>query len=105
MAKNPYDVLGVSKEADLEEIRTSYRKLAKKYHPDLNPGNKEAEAKFKEINSANDLIGDPEKRAKFDRGELDANARDTGPRPEAGQGQPFYYESQRDGGRYSSSAF
>ncbi|HUB96691.1 MAG TPA: DnaJ C-terminal domain-containing protein [Stellaceae bacterium] len=71
MARNPYDVLGVSKDADLEAIRTAYRKLAKRNHPDLNPGNKEAEARFKEIASAYDLLSDKDKRARFDRGEID----------------------------------
>ena len=72
MAKNPYDVLGVSKKATDAEIKSAYRKLAKKFHPDLNPGNKEADAKFKEINTANDLLSDQEKRGAFDRGEIDA---------------------------------
>jgi DnaJ-class molecular chaperone len=66
---NPYDVLGVSKTATQEEIKKSYRLLAKKYHPDLNPGNSIAEKKFKEISHAYDLIGTAEERAKFDRGE------------------------------------
>lgn len=70
-ARNPYEVLGVKKEASDDEIRRAYRKLAKRYHPDLNPGNKEAEAKFKEIASANDILSDPGKRARFDRGEID----------------------------------
>jgi DnaJ-class molecular chaperone len=61
----------VAKTATLEEIKKAYRILAKKYHPDLNPGNKKAEEKFKEISHANDLIGTPEARKKFDSGELD----------------------------------
>jgi DnaJ-class molecular chaperone len=72
-ARNPYEVLGVKKEASEEEIRVAYRKLAKKHHPDLNPGNKEAEARFKEIAAANDLLSDKDKRARFDRGEIDAS--------------------------------
>jgi DnaJ-class molecular chaperone len=71
MARNPYDVLGVKKEASEEEIRNAYRKLAKRYHPDLNPGNKEAEARFKEISAANDILSDKDKRARYDRGEID----------------------------------
>ena len=72
MAADPYQVLGVKKDASQEEIQKAYRKLAKKLHPDLNPGNKKAEEDFKEVSGANDLLGDPEKRARFDRGEIDA---------------------------------
>jgi curved DNA-binding protein len=61
-----YQVLGVPKTADVSEIKSSYRKLARKYHPDLNPGNKEAEKKFKEINEANEVLSDPVKRKKYD---------------------------------------
>ena len=70
--KDPYETLGVSKTATADDIRKAYRKLAKKYHPDLNPGNKAAEASFKDIGAANDLLSDPDKRARFDRGEIDA---------------------------------
>jgi DnaJ-class molecular chaperone len=71
-SEDPYAILGLEREASQDEIRRAYRKLAKKYHPDLNPGNKEAEARFKTISGANDLLSDPEKRARFDRGEIDA---------------------------------
>ena len=84
--RDPYDVLGVSKEADLEEIRNSYRKLAKRYHPDLNPGNKEAEARFKEIASAYDLLSDKDKRARFDRGELDESGAERPPPSQSWRG-------------------
>ena len=70
-ARNPYEVLGVKKEATADEIRTAYRALAKKHHPDLNPGNKQAEARFKEISAAYDLLSDADKRARYDRGEID----------------------------------
>ncbi len=70
--KDPYETLGVAKDASADDIRKAYRKLAKKYHPDLNPGNKAAEATFKDIGAANDLLSDAEKRARFDRGEIDA---------------------------------
>ena len=70
--KNPYESLGVSKTASADDIRAAYRKLAKKLHPDLNPGDKKAEERFKEISTANDLLSDNEKRAKFDAGVIDA---------------------------------
>jgi DnaJ-class molecular chaperone len=70
--KNPYEILGVSKSASADDIRSAYRKLAKKLHPDLNPGDKKAEERFKEISVANDLLSDNEKRAKFDAGVIDA---------------------------------
>lgn len=62
-----YEVLGISKNATDDEVKKAYRQLAKKYHPDLNPGNAEAEAKFKEVNEAYEVISDKEKRAKYDR--------------------------------------
>lgn len=70
--RDPYEVLGVERSASADDIRKSYRKLAKKLHPDLNPGNKKAEEQFKEASSAYDILSDPDKRARFDRGEIDA---------------------------------
>jgi DnaJ-class molecular chaperone len=93
--KDPYQVLGLSKTATQEEIKKAYRALAKKNHPDLNPGNKPAEAKFKEIAHAFDQIGTPEARAKFDRGETNQGA---GPDPSSS-----FYRSQEQGGRYAHS--
>ena len=65
--KDYYQILGISKDASAEEIKQAYRKLARKYHPDLNPGDKSAETKFKEINEAQEVLSDPEKRQKYDQ--------------------------------------
>ena len=64
--KDYYKTLGVKKDAPEKEIKSAYRKLARKYHPDVNPGDKEAERKFKEINEAQAVLTDPEKRKKYD---------------------------------------
>ena len=69
---DPYTVLGVARNASDADIKKTYRKLAKKLHPDLNPGDKKIEAQFKEVTAAYDMLSDPEKRARFDRGEIDA---------------------------------
>lgn len=69
--KNPYEVLGVSQSASAADVQSAYRKLAKKLHPDLNPGDKGAEEKFKEVAGAYDLLSDAEKRKRFDAGEID----------------------------------
>src|SRR5215218_9492527 len=66
-SKNPYDVLGVDKKASDEEIKKAYRKLARQYHPDKNPGDAKAEERFKSISQAHDILGDPEKRKAYDR--------------------------------------
>ena len=78
---DPYKTLGVAKDASQDDIRKAYRTLAKKHHPDLNPGNKSSEEKFKAISTANDLLSDPEKRARFDRGEIDASGEAQAERP------------------------
>ncbi|MBS0519025.1 MAG: J domain-containing protein [Proteobacteria bacterium] len=77
---DPYSVLGVPRSASEDEIRKAFRKLAKKHHPDLNPGDKAAEAKFKEISQANDILSDPEKRRRYDAGEIDASGQEVPPR-------------------------
>lgn len=76
MAGDPYKELGVAKGASADEIKKAFRKLAKELHPDKNPGDKAAEERFKRITAAFDLLGDAEKRAKYDRGEIDADGRE-----------------------------
>ena len=93
MAKDPYSVLGVAKDASDTDIQKAFRRLAKKSHPDLFPGDKKAEDRFKELNTANDILGDPAKRARFDRGEIDASGTEVRGNPFAGgrggfRGQP-----------------
>ena len=93
MANDPYSELGVSRGANADELRKAFRKLAKKHHPDANPGDKGAEEKFKRISAAFDILGDPDKRAKFDKGEIDADGRETmrgfgGGQGYGGQGGP-----------------
>src|SRR5213592_4727154 len=80
--KDYYKILGVDKKATEKEIRQAYRKLARKYHPDVNPGDKAAEEKFKEINEANEVLSDPEKRKKYD--ELSTYYQQYGRMPGAG---------------------
>jgi curved DNA-binding protein CbpA len=73
VTESPYELLGIKPNASADEIQKAYRKLAKQYHPDLNPGDRTAEDRFKTISAAYDLLGDPEKRARFDRGEIDGS--------------------------------
>lgn len=96
--RNPYEVLGLNPTASADEVQKAYRNLAKKLHPDLNPGDKSAEEKFKEVAGAYDLLGDTEKRKRFDAGEIDATGAE---RP-----QHQYYRdfATEDGGHpYTSS--
>jgi DnaJ-class molecular chaperone len=93
--RNPYEVLGVAPTASSAEIQKAYRKLAKELHPDLNPGDKSAEEKFKEVAGAYDLLGDAEKRKRFDNGEIDATGAER-PQPRfyrdfatSGHGHPY----------------
>lgn len=102
MSKNPYDILNIDKTASDTEIKAAYRKLAKQHHPDLNPDNKNDDGKFKEISAAYDLLKNTEKRAAFDRGEIDAQGQ-----PQGGAGGDRQYYRDYAGGpgshRYSSS--
>src|ERR1700674_5083320 len=82
--KDYYSTLGVAKTATEKEIKQAYRKLARKHHPDVNPGDKSAETRFKEINEAYEVLGDPAKREKYD--DLGANWRAY---EQAGAGQGF----------------
>lgn len=92
MAGDPYKELGVARGASAAEIKSAYRKLAKQLHPDSNPGDKAAEERFKRVTAAFDILGDAGKKAKFDRGEIDADGREQfrgfSGRPGAG-GSPF----------------
>ena len=92
MADDPYETLGVSRQASAEEIRRAFRARAKKDHPDLNPGNAAAEVRFKAANAAHDLLSDPEKRARYDRGEIDAAGDEK--RPE----RPYWRDYAETGG-------
>lgn len=100
---DPYQTLGVARDASADAIRAAYRKLAKKHHPDLNPGNKAAEATFKQVAAANAILSDPEQRGKFDRGEIDADGNAAPPRPryrdyaQSGAGQRYASSAQSDG--------
>ena len=78
MSKDLYQILGVSKTASEAEIKSAYRKLARKYHPDLNKDDKAAAEKFKEVSAAYEVLGDKEKRKKYDTGEIDADGKPTG---------------------------
>lgn len=87
MAGDPYKELGVARGASADEIKKAFRKLAKELHPDKNPGDKVSEERFKRITAAFDLLGDAEKRAKFDRGEIDADGREQFRAPPGGGGR------------------
>ncbi|MDQ0320541.1 DnaJ-class molecular chaperone [Pararhizobium capsulatum DSM 1112] len=80
MSRNLYDVLGVTRDASQKDIQSAYRKLAKKYHPDLNSGDKQAEEQFKATSSAYALLGDEDKRGRYDRGEIDDTGAEAAPR-------------------------
>jgi DnaJ-class molecular chaperone len=75
--QDPYKLLNIERSASQEDVKRAYRKLAKELHPDINPGNTAVEQKFKEISQAYSILGDPEKRKRFDRGEIDASGQET----------------------------
>lgn len=96
MARDPYSVLGVSKGASESEIKSAYRRLAKRYHPDTNADDPKAQERFSEVNTAYEVVGDKDKRKQFDRGEIDAEGKPRfagfggqGPGAGAQRGDPF----------------
>src|SRR6202166_3787082 len=102
--RDPYEVLGVPRGASAAAIKSAFRKLAKKHHPDANKNDPKAAARFSELNSANEILGDEEKRKQFDRGEIDAEGKPRfqgfpggDPRARAGRGG-FETHTFRSGG-------
>lgn len=116
-ADDPYRVLGVSRTASAEEIRRAFRAVAKRDHPDLNPGDAAAEARFKAASAAHDLLSDPERRARYDRGEIDATGQERAPpgagragAAGAGAGRTYYRDFAEGaggggGGRYRAGSW
>jgi len=117
MADDPYRVLGVPKTASAADIKSAYRKLAKQFHPDLNPGDKTVERRFKDATAAYDLLSDDAKRKRFDAGEIDAEGKErmraggfqggfraAGRNRGAGDGRdaPFESEFERGGKRFGA---
>ncbi len=100
MANDPYEILGIGRDADKDAVRKAYRRLAKESHPDLHPGDAAAEERFKRISAANILLSDPEQRARYDRGEIDAAGQERPPP------RPSYREHAQgpQGRRYAPGA-
>ncbi len=99
MSDDLYSILGVSRTASQEDIRKAYRKLAKENHPDLNPGDAAAEERFKKVAAAFDILGDEDKRGRYDRGEIDASGQERAP-----EGGYRHYAEGRSGRTYQSRA-
>nr|WP_242390556.1 J domain-containing protein [Pararhodospirillum photometricum] len=97
MMKDPYTVLGVARTATQDEIKNAYRKLARSMHPDVNPEDPRAEERFKEVSSAYALLGDPARRTRYDKGEIDAQGNERGARTHSSRG----YNSRWTGGARS----
>jgi len=100
LARDPYLELGVSRTASAAEIRKAFHKLAKQHHPDANKGDKKSEERFKQVSAAFDIIGDADKKKKFDAGEIDVDGRETGRGGFGGGGSPFGGGFNRGGGGF-----
>lgn len=105
MNKNLYHILGINKDASEAEIKSAYRKLARKYHPDLNKDNKDAAEKFKEISCAYDILGDKEKRKKYDNNEIDSDGKPTGYGAGFGTGGSGGYQQYGTGNPFGGGNF
>src|SRR5471032_2747965 len=110
--RDPYEVLGVQRGASAAAIKSAYRKLAKKHHPDANKNDPKSAARFSELNSANEILGDEDKRKQFDRGEIDAEGKPRfqgfpggDPRARGGPGGGFETHSFRTGGGAGPGGF
>jgi DnaJ-class molecular chaperone len=113
LARDPYQELGVTRTASADDVRKAFRKLAKQNHPDTNPNDKAAEERFKRVSAAFDIVGDADKRKKFDAGEIDADGRETargfagggGPWGRQAGGNPWAEQGQARRGGYQSESF
>ena len=110
--RDPYEVLGVPRGASAAAIKSAYRKLAKKHHPDANKNDPKSQARFSELNSANEIIGDEDKRKQFDRGEIDAEGKPRfqgfpggDPRARAGAGGQTFRGGSAGPGGFGSAGF